>query len=108
MPDWNHIIEREIIHFFAAPGVVLIAFHGVDFAVKKLRPAWYPQFVSMYWARLVLPAFIALFFIFLREPYDAQVLGAWYGKSYFDVVTWAAGLGVGIWGVHRAVWKLHG
>lgn len=86
----QHIIERELIHFFSGGSVYLLAYFTYQWAKRK-----WPE-----WTDRILPALLAALVIFLREPADVAA-GGWVGKSYIDFTFWMLGLGVAIYGLMR-------
>jgi len=98
MNETYHIIDRFTIHFFSAYGIV----SGVWFFLNWLRKKsyaknWLPQ---SYLALFLLAALLVSALAFTREPYDIQS-GQWWGKAYFDFVSWVLGSGVSVWGNYR-------
>jgi len=79
-----HIIDRELIHLFAAPGIILALTFLMAWVQRKKRLSWLPVkplSTVMLCALLVLP------FAFFREPLDVAAGDPAY-KSYIDMPVW--------------------
>lgn len=97
MGELVHIVERFLVHFFSATGIVLAVSTFLRFARRKKRYSWLPDGTR---ATLVWAALIVFSVAVLREAYDVSA-GGWVVKSYFDYASWALGCGVGAWGLIR-------
>ena len=95
-----HIIERFFTHLLMGASLVLMWAFLIDFANRKRNWPLLPKTLE---AIVVLSAIISLPFIFMREPFDIGVVGDWWGKSYFDFVSWFLGLGLSAWGLIRLI-----
>ena len=93
---WGFILERFIIHMFSGAAVLLLALLAFLFLERAFR--WFPRFDGI--AFFAVPGLVAVFCIFLREPFDVQS-GWWVGKSYIDVVSWICCVGLAIWALLR-------
>jgi hypothetical protein len=103
METVGHIIERFVIHFFSATGLVLSVATFLRYAKRKKSYNWLPEGAraTVIWAALVVFAASTM-----REAYDVSV-GGWVVKSYFDYASWALGCGIGAWGIIRS-WEWAG
>lgn len=93
----SHIIERELIHFFCCPGIILCLTFAMAYLQRKKHLSFLPVRplpTTMLCALLVLP------FAFVREPFDVAG-GDWAGKSAFDFAFWALGCAVTPWALYR-------
>ena len=93
-----HVIDRFVIHFFAAPGTLLAA--AFTFAIpcrKKVGWEWLPKTKKQI---LVTSALIILACTWAREGWDVAH-GQALAKVFTDDLSWLLGLGCGIWGLFR-------
>ncbi len=92
-----NIVERFVIHFFAATSLVLLVTMALASA-RRRWPVWYlPKSVRL---RLIVAALLVFACSILREAYDV-----WNGqaliKAFTDDLSWALGSGAGAWGLYR-------
>lgn len=98
MAEALYILERAIIHFFSAYGLVSGTFFFLQWLRKKPQVrAWLPQ---SYLALFVISGLVVCLFAFVREPFDIHS-GQWWGKAYFDYASWVLGSVMGVWGQYR-------
>ena len=96
-----HVIERFIIHFFSAYGLVTGTFFLINWIRKKPSAAnWTPQ---TYMGIFIEAALLVCLVAFIREPFDVHE-GDWWLKSYFDMASWVLGSGTAVWGSYRLRW----
>ena len=98
MSEWVHILDRFVIHFFSAYGLVTGLFFLLNVLRKKTQCAnWMPQ---TYMGLFIEAALLVCMVAFVREPFDVHE-GDWWLKSYFDMASWVLGSGVAVWGNYR-------
>ena len=88
-----HIVDRFIIHLFAAPGVVLSLAFVLNVIQKKTNATWLPtkQFMT-----IMLAALVVLPIAFVREPFDVNA-GQSLVKTAFDFISWSIGCLITPW-----------
>ena len=92
----RHIVDRSVIHFFCAPGVLLLSQAGFRFLERKL-----PISRLRGWWYFIVPGLAAALTIGLREPYDVATGAAPAVKSYIDYISWLLGYAFATWGLWR-------
>lgn len=98
MSELLHIVDRALIHFFSAGGLLLWVWFGLR-ALGRRKAGWVPGTVT--W-QLVLAALLVLLVAVAREPIDVWQ-GGWVGKSYADMASWVLGLTMAFAIIKRAV-----
>lgn len=97
----GHILERGVIHLFSAMGLVVGVFFGLQsLHRRKLMAGWLPSNVG---GRLVLAGFLVFGLTATREAWDVAN-GQPIVKALTDYLSWALGLGLGIWATYRLIW----
>jgi len=99
--EFFHILDRFVIHFFCAIGLVHFMYYLVAWVVRKRKQShnWLPMTKP---AQLVLAALLVVFFAFLREPFDVSN-AQWVGKAYIDLSSWIFGSVVGVIDAKRLI-----
>lgn len=92
-----HILDRFLIHFFSAPGLILGLTFGLGVLERRARWSWLPHslLATSIWAAGIIFACSAL-----REAYDVSQ-GGTLTKSIFDYISWAGGCGLTPWAIYR-------
>lgn len=93
-----HVIERFLIHFTAAPALLLIASIALRFWARKKPNSMFPPRTME--QTLLYGAVIAFALTALREAFDVAN-GQPLFKAPIDYVSWLLGLGVAVWGLYR-------
>ncbi len=98
-----HAAGRFILHFWAAPGIVLGATFALAFLVRKKKDwTWLPQTKRQIIAVAALAVFACAT---LREAYDVWAGQPLY-KAFTDYSSWLLGCGVAVWALFRLeTWK---
>lgn len=98
----THMIDRQLIHVFAGPGIYWSFLFGVW--TLERRVSWWPSLTG--WTALVTPAFLALFVVLAWEMWDGRLGGSSQDppiKSIIDVfVGWLVGLTGGVIAAYRS------
>ena len=92
-----HALDRFVIHFFSASGLLLFTFFGLLFLKRKWLHSYIPDKLVQ---QLVYAGAIILFFAFGREAIDVHNGQPFY-KVFTDNISWICGVGCGIWGIMR-------
>lgn len=85
----THIIDRFIIHMFAAGSVYFVVHYTILFAERKWK----------HW-RLALPGILVVAAIGWNEAKDLASGGYWI-KSITDGISWLVGVALFAWGLYR-------
>lgn len=96
----SHIIERFIIHLFSATGLVVGTFFAIQSIQRRYAKDWLPSNVG---GRLLLAGFLVFGVTATREAWDVHN-GQPIVKAFTDYISWAIGLGLGIWATYRLIW----
>jgi hypothetical protein len=88
--DWDHIIQRELLHFGWGGTLYLWSLLGFHYLQR------FTKFRVSGIAGFIVPAIVLVFIIFIREPGDVA-RGSWGAKSYIDLAVWAASVGSMAW-----------
>jgi hypothetical protein len=94
----GHVIERELIHFFCAPGIMILCLFLIRLLREKKKSwDWIP---SRCLPQLIFLAIVIPLMAFLREPYDVSIVGDPTWKSYIDLsLGWVAGAVAGVFAI---------
>ena len=98
-----HILERFQIHVFSSTSLYLLALFG--FWGLEIHVSWWPP-VPGVWG-LIFPAVVVFMAVASREIFDIAK-GGWIGKSIIDWFSWAVGLTVSVYGLHKIAPRLFG
>lgn len=94
-----HILERFLIHFFAASSLVLAVWFALKWWTSKNTKV--ANWISPYSNHLlVTSALIVWALSTLREPFDLST-GQTLTKAVFDFSSWLLGCGVSVLGLYR-------
>ncbi len=86
---FGHVIERFIIHFFAAPTVMILGLFAIRL-LRERKPQW-DWIPARCTPQLIFLAIIIPLIAFIREPFDVSVVGDPLWKTYLcDLPSWCS------------------
>lgn len=96
---FQHISEREVLHFFAAYGIIHMSIWAiVTYHAKPQVSRWFPHTLI---PMLVMAGMITLIAAYFREPWDVAYAGDPWWKSWVDWGGWFLGLCCGGYDAYR-------